>query len=103
MFPLAAHLYHAEPSNLALVILLQKGVLHRLCATIDSNAYDTKRNLVALLSHLFARRSLPRIFAGKGALERLRPPKCPSRVVLPDLSQDAGQVFAEHNEQYVRI
>lgn len=101
MFPIAAHLYHTEPSNLALIVLLQRGVLHRICASIDTNPYDTKRDLVALLSHLFARRSLPRIFAGADAVEKLRPPKCPSRILLPHLSRDAKDVLSEHNKQYV--
>lgn len=102
MFPLAAHLYHTEPSNLALVVLLQKGVLHRICAPIDTDPYNTKRDLVALLSHLFARRSLPRVFAGADAVEKLRPPKCPSRILLPDLSPDAKEALSEHNKQYVK-
>lgn len=98
MFPLVAHLYHTEPSNLALVALLQGGVLHRICASIDLNSIDTKRNLVAVLSHLFARRLLPRLYSGEGALERLRPPKSPSRVILPPLSSDAYQTLSEHND-----
>ncbi|KAG8906647.1 hypothetical protein FRC01_007935 [Tulasnella sp. 417] len=98
MFPLVAHLYHTEPSNLALVALLQGGVLHRICASIDLNSIDTKRNLVAVLSHLFSRRLLPRLYSGEGALERLRPPKSPSRVILPPLSPDAHLTLSEHND-----
>ncbi|KAG8926836.1 hypothetical protein FRC01_008316 [Tulasnella sp. 417] len=97
MFPLVAHLYHTEPFNLALVALLQHGVIHRICDSIDLNPIDTKRNLIGLLSHLFARRSLPRLFSGKGALERLRPPKSPSQILLPPLSPDAYRVISGHN------
>ncbi|KAG8944708.1 hypothetical protein FRC04_001607 [Tulasnella sp. 424] len=99
MFPLVAHLYHTEPSNLALVALLQGGVLHSICDSIDLNPIDTKRNLVAVLSHLFARRVLPRLYSGKGALERLRPAKSPSRIILPPLSPDAYRTLSEHNRQ----
>ncbi|KAG8926835.1 hypothetical protein FRC01_008315 [Tulasnella sp. 417] len=98
MFPLVAHLYHTEPSNLALVALLQGGVLHRICASIDLNPIDTKRSLVAVLSHLFARRLLPRLYSGEDALERLRPPKSPSRIILPPLSPDAYRTLSEHND-----
>ncbi|KAG9050595.1 hypothetical protein FS837_004120 [Tulasnella sp. UAMH 9824] len=98
MFPLVAHLYHTEPSNLALVALLQGGVLHRICASIDHNPMDTKRSLVAIISRLFARRLLPRLYSGEGALERLRPPNCPSRIILPPLSHDAYRTLSEHND-----
>ncbi|KAG8944709.1 hypothetical protein FRC04_001608 [Tulasnella sp. 424] len=64
MFPLVAHLYHTEPSNLALVALLQGGVLHRICDSIDRNPIDTKRSLVAVLAHLFARRVFTRLYSG---------------------------------------
>ncbi|KAG8924159.1 hypothetical protein FRC01_011869 [Tulasnella sp. 417] len=99
LFPLVAHLYHTEPSNLALVALLQGGVLHRICVSIDTNPIDTKRSLVAVLSHLFARRLLPRLYSGEGALERLRPPKSPSRIILRPLSPDAYRTLSEHNNQ----
>lgn len=97
MFPLVAHLYHTEPSNLALVALLQGGILHRICDSIDLDPTDTMRNLVAVLSHLFARRVLPRLYSGDGALERLRPAKSPSRIILPPLSPDAYQTLSGHN------
>ncbi|KAG8924160.1 hypothetical protein FRC01_011870 [Tulasnella sp. 417] len=97
MFPLVAHLYHTEPFNLALVALLQNGVVHRICDSIDLNPIDTKRSLVGLLAHLFARRPLPRLFSGEGALERLRPPKSPSQIILPPLSPDAYRVISDHN------
>ncbi|KAG8971374.1 hypothetical protein FRC05_011136 [Tulasnella sp. 425] len=99
MFPLVAHLYHTEPSNLALVALLQGGVLHRVCDLIDLNPIDTKRSLVAVFSHLFARRLLPRLYSGEGALKRLRPAKSPSRIILPPLSPDAYRTLSEHNDQ----
>ncbi|KAG8921610.1 hypothetical protein FRC01_000166 [Tulasnella sp. 417] len=99
MFPLVAHLYHTEPSNMALVALLQGGVLHRISVSIDVNPIDTKRNLVAVLSHLFARRLLPRLYCGEGALERLRPPKSPSRIILLPLSSDAYRALSERSDQ----
>lgn len=99
MFPLVAHLYHTEPSNLALVALLQGGVLHRVCDSIDLNPIDTKRSLVAVFSHLFARRLLPRLYSGEGALKRLRPAKSPSRIILPPLSPEAYRTLLEHNGQ----
>ncbi|KAG9019792.1 hypothetical protein FRB90_007935 [Tulasnella sp. 427] len=97
LFPVVAHLYHTEPSNLALVALLQGGVLHSVCDSIDLNPIKTKRDLVALLSHLFARRLLPRIYHGKNALTRLRPPKSPSKVILPPLSSEAFETLSAHN------
>ncbi|KIO24164.1 hypothetical protein M407DRAFT_213307 [Tulasnella calospora MUT 4182] len=103
MFPLIAHLYHTEPYNLALVALLQNGVIHRICDSIDLNPIDTKRNLVGLFAHLFARRPFPRLFSGEGALERLRPPKSPSQIILPPLSPDAYRVISEHNDLILEI
>ncbi|KIO24167.1 hypothetical protein M407DRAFT_213317 [Tulasnella calospora MUT 4182] len=98
MFPVVAHLYHTEPSNLALVALLQGGVLHRICASIDLKPITTTRSLVSVLSHLFARSRLPRLYSGEGALERLRPPKSLSQIILPQLSPDAYQTLSEHND-----
>ena len=99
MYPIAAHIYHTEPANFALVHLLHKGVIHRICSDINENYYDTSRNLIALLCHLFARRHLPRVYAQKGALARLQPKKSPSIVLLRPLPADARDVLRKHNEQ----
>lgn len=101
MFPLAAHLSYTEPSNLAIVALLRKGALHRVCETIDSNCIDTKRNLISMLAHFFGRRKLPPVFSGAGIIERrcLRLVKYPSRIALPALPSDAYETLREHNSQ----
>lgn len=39
LFGVASHLYYTEPSNLALVVLLQSGVLHDLCAPGGDKAF----------------------------------------------------------------
>jgi hypothetical protein len=61
LFGIASHLYYTEPSNLAIAVLLQNGVIHEICSKADS--IDAESDLVALLCQLFGRRYLPQVYA----------------------------------------
>ncbi|OSD04333.1 P-loop containing nucleoside triphosphate hydrolase protein [Trametes coccinea BRFM310] len=100
LFGVAAHLYYAEPSNLALVALLRHGVLHRICN--QSNLVSAKRDLLLLLCHLFGRRYLPKAYASASYLKSLTR-KSPSVVVLPPLPEDARKVLLQHEEHIKRV
>ncbi|KAG8960836.1 hypothetical protein FRC03_006079 [Tulasnella sp. 419] len=102
LFPIAGHLYHTEPSNLALAQLLREGVIHGICETIDTNSQDTLRNLALVLCHLFGRRYVDRVLRNKKRLEELRKGS-PSRIILPPLPTSAKEVLAGHNKDILRI
>ena len=97
-FPLVAHLYHTEPSNLALVALFQAGVIHDICET-DSMA--AQRSLMHLLSHLFGRIFIQKAFRAR--VEAGEFAELPSRIILPPLPPRAVKVLKEHNREVLRI
>ncbi|KZV68765.1 P-loop containing nucleoside triphosphate hydrolase protein [Peniophora sp. CONT] len=99
LFGVASHLYYTEPSNLGLVVLLQSGVLHNLCAPGGDKA---RRAVMLLLSHLFGRRQLPPAFTSRDVLAELRS-KYPSMIVLPDMQQSARDVLLQHQRQILSI
>jgi hypothetical protein len=100
LFGVAVHLYYTEPSNFALVVLLQKGILHNICG--QRSAADAKRDLITLLSHLFGRRYLPQSYTTPKNIRALKKGS-PSRVVLPPLREDARSVLEEHDRDVLRI
>ncbi|EJD43845.1 P-loop containing nucleoside triphosphate hydrolase protein [Auricularia subglabra TFB-10046 SS5] len=93
LFGISARLYYTEPSNLALVVLLQSGVVHRICNQASTLA--AKQELMLVLCHLFGRRYSPSTTT--------IPPKSASRVVLPPLPKDARDVLAVHSRMIVDI
>ncbi|KAG9026325.1 hypothetical protein FRB95_008992 [Tulasnella sp. JGI-2019a] len=102
LFPVVGHLYHTEPSNLALVHLLQSGVIHKICSTIDTNSQDTLRELVLLMSHLFGRRRVPRVLMKDDMLAALQHGS-PSKIVLPPMPEAARKVLLSHDKEILRI
>ncbi|KAG9000216.1 hypothetical protein FRB94_005612 [Tulasnella sp. JGI-2019a] len=102
LFPVVGHLYHTEPSNLALAHLLQSGVVHKICSTIDTNSQDTLRELVLLMSHLFGRRHIPRVLLEDGTLAALQVGS-PSKIVLPSMPKAARKVLLQHDREILRI
>ena len=97
-FPLVAHLYHTEPSNLALVALFQAGVIHDIC---DGDSMTAQRSLMHLLSHLFGRTFVPKAFRAR--VEDGEFAKLPSMIILPALPPAAAKVLKEHNREVLRI
>jgi len=100
LFGIASHLYYTEPSNLAIAVLLQNGVIHEICSQVDS--IDAERDLVALLCHLFGRRYLPQVYATTSNIHDLLK-KGPSRVVLPPLHPKAHAVLQAHQKETLDI
>lgn len=86
LFGIAGRLYYTEPSNLALVVLLQSGVIHRICN--QASMIEAKRELMLVMCHMFGRRYLPRTMA--------RRPKSASLVALPPLPANVEQVLSAH-------
>ncbi len=84
LFGIASHLYYTEPSNLAMVVLLQNGVIHEICS--QASSVDAERDLMALLCHLFGRRYLPEVYATISNIHDLVQ-KGPSRVLLAPLDK----------------
>ena len=97
-FPLVAHLYHTEPSNLALVALFQAGVIHDIC---KGDPMTAQRSLMHLLSHLFGRIFIPKTFCAR--VEAGEFSKLPSMIILPALPPAAVEVLKEHNREVLRI
>ena len=97
-FPLVAHLYHTEPSNLALVALFQAGVIHDIC---DGDSMTAQRSLMHLLSHLFGRIFVPKVFRARVDAGEFA--KLPSMIILPPLPSAAAKVLKEHNREVLRI
>ncbi|KAG8869503.1 hypothetical protein FRB97_001094 [Tulasnella sp. 331] len=103
LFPVVGHLYHTEPSNLALAHLLQSGVIHKICSTIDTNSQDTLRELVLLMSHLFGRRKIPRVLVEDSrVLANLRVGS-PSMIILPPMPKAANTVLLQHDKEILMI
>jgi len=102
LFGIAAHLYHTEPSNLALVTLLRAGVIHKICS--NESMIQAKQDLLILFCHLFGRRELPSIYTSRENLEAiLRSTKSASKVILPPLDERARTVLADHEKQILDI
>lgn len=97
-FPLVAHLYHTEPSNLALVALFQAGVIHDIC---ENDSMTAQRSLMHLLSHLFGRIFIPKAFRAR--VEDGEFAKLPSMIILPALPPAATEVLKEHNREVLQI
>ena len=100
LFGMASHLYYTEPSNLAITVLLQLGVIHDIC--LQTSSVDAERDLVILLCHLFGRRYLPKVYATTDNIRDLIQ-KGPSRVVLPPLYSKARTILAAHQENILDI
>jgi len=79
LFLVASHLYYTEPSNFAMAVLLQNGIIHDICS--QASSAQAERDLMALLCHLFCRRYLPEAYATTSNIRNLIE-KGPSRVVL---------------------
>ncbi|EIN08256.1 P-loop containing nucleoside triphosphate hydrolase protein [Punctularia strigosozonata HHB-11173 SS5] len=100
LYSAAAHLYHTEPSNFALVVLLRAGVFHRICHDMPSVA--AKREIILILCHLFQRRYLPRTFASEQYFKEITT-KYPSVVKLPPLPEHARAVLVDHDQEILRV
>ncbi|KLO14115.1 P-loop containing nucleoside triphosphate hydrolase protein [Schizopora paradoxa] len=102
LYGIAAHLYHAEPSNLALVCLMHRGVLHRIAG--QASFENAKRELMLVLCHLFGRHYLPQAYGTQENVARLRiEKKYSSLIVLPPLPDFAREVLEEHNAEILGI
>jgi ATP-dependent RNA helicase DDX60 len=100
LFGIASHLYHTEPSNLAVTALLQSGVIHDICS--QTSTINAEQDLVVLLCHLFERRYLPEVYATTDNIHDLVQ-KGPSRVVLPPLKPKARKILAAYQKEILGI
>lgn len=100
LFGMASHLYYTEPGNLAIIALLQSGVIHDICS--QPNSVQAERDLVVLLCHLFGRRYLPQVYASASNVRDLIQ-KGPSRVVLPPLYPEAQTFLIKHQRETLGI
>ena len=100
LFGIASHLYYTEPSNLAIAILLQNGVIHDICS--QASFTEAERDLMAVLCHLFGRRYLPEVYATTSNIRNLIN-KGPSRVVLAPLPLKARAVLRAHQKETLDI
>ena len=100
LFGVSSHLYYAEPSNLAMAVLLQHGVIHDICS--QASSVEAERDLVVLLCHLFGRRYLLEVYAMTSNIHDLVQ-KGPSCVVLAPLHPKARAVLLAHQKQNLGI
>ena len=100
LFGIASHLYYTEPSNLALTVLLQNGVIHDICS--QASSIEVERDLMVLLCHLFGRRYLPEVYATTSNIRDLVQ-KGPSCVVLAPLHLKARAVLLAHQGETLGI
>ena len=100
LFAIAAHLYHTDPSNLALVTLLRHGVMHEICG--QSSFIKAKTDFMVIMCHLFGRRYLPNSYANEATLRQMRTSN-PSRIILPSLPTSVRKVLVEHNTEILRV
>jgi len=100
LFGIASHLYHTEPSNLAITVLLHNGVIHDICS--QASSMKAERDLMTLLCHLFGRRYLPQVYATTSNIRDLTR-KGPSRVVLEPLYPKALAVLRAHQKEIIDI
>ncbi|TFY82995.1 hypothetical protein EWM64_g1015 [Hericium alpestre] len=96
----ASHLYYTEPSNLALVVLLQNGVLHEICE--QPSLIQAKSDFILLMCHLFGRRHLPDVYAHASNVRNIIR-KSPSIVILPEMLPTARNVLQRHHHEILRI
>jgi hypothetical protein len=104
LMSLANHLHFMEPSNLALVALLQGGALHEICSRPDGEGWDfskqppvwrgslndwdtVARDLLVVLSHLFCRERLHSSLTQDASAARR------GLVLLPQLPESCIQVL----------
>ncbi|KAI0002287.1 hypothetical protein BJV74DRAFT_876690 [Russula compacta] len=99
LFGIASHLYYTEPSNLAIAVLLQNGVIHDICS--QTSSVQAERDLVTLLCHLFGRRHLPEVYATSKIHDLVQ--NGPSRVVLAPLHPKARAVLLAHQKETLSI
>jgi ATP-dependent RNA helicase DDX60 len=109
LISLASHFHAMEPSNLALIALLQAGALHRLCEKPEGQGWDftrqpalwrgsvsdwesTARDLLVVLSHLFCRERLHSSLA----MEVSRTPRR-GVVILPQLPECCASVLNRYH------
>ena len=105
LMSLANHVHFTEPSNLALVALLQGGALHQICSKPDGEGWDLSkqpavwrgslndwdavaRDLLVVLSHLFCRERLHSSLTQDAASTARR-----GLVLLPQLPESCIQVL----------
>ena len=100
LFGVASHLYYTEPSNLAMAVLLQNGVIHDICS--QASSIEAERDLMVLLCHLFGRRYLPEVYATTSNVYDLVQ-KGPSCVVLAPLHPMARAVLLAHQKETLGI
>ncbi|KAG2438943.1 hypothetical protein HYH02_010736 [Chlamydomonas schloesseri] len=93
---LAAHLFWAEPSNLALCRLLREGVFEHMLERLRGRALLEEAVLV--LAHLFLRVPLSPAMAARVARREFAG-RSPSVVALPPLSPDAAQCLAGYTQE----
>ncbi|EKM57510.1 uncharacterized protein PHACADRAFT_192658 [Phanerochaete carnosa HHB-10118-sp] len=100
LFGLSAHLYYTEPSNFALVTLMRRGVVHKICN--QNSTESAKRDFLVLLCHLFGRRFLPAVYASEHHAKTVHR-KSASKVVLPEIPTIARQILLQHDDEILRI
>jgi ATP-dependent RNA helicase DDX60 len=100
LFGLAAHLYYTEPSNFALVALMRRGIIHKVCN--QASAEQAKRDFLILICHLFGRRLLPSVYSSEH-YARVLHRKSASKVILPPMLAAAKQVLLAHDDEILRI
>ncbi|KAH7094191.1 P-loop containing nucleoside triphosphate hydrolase protein [Auriculariales sp. MPI-PUGE-AT-0066] len=93
LFAIASRLYYCEPSNLALVTLLQSGVIHEMCN--QPSMLKAKKQFMLLMCHLFGRRYLPSTVIARS--------KSASMVVLPPMPQAAASLLRQHGQHILDI
>lgn len=99
LFGLAAHLYYTEPSNFALIALMRRGVIHRVCN--QASTEQAKRDFMLLMCHIFGRRPLPSIYASESVRTLLD--KSPSKVILSHMPRGARDVLLQHDREILQI
>ncbi|PFH46597.1 hypothetical protein AMATHDRAFT_69528 [Amanita thiersii Skay4041] len=100
LYAIVAHLYYTEPSNLALVALLQSGVLHKICS--QESLISAKHDYIHLMCHLFGRRYIPQLMLNSETVSTLIK-KSPSMVILPPLPKSIKNILRKHNSEVLNI
>ncbi|KAI0034854.1 hypothetical protein K488DRAFT_44574 [Vararia minispora EC-137] len=100
LFGVASHLYYTEPSNFALVALLQSGTIHAICE--QHSSIKAQHEIVLLMSNLFGRRYLPDTYTTSESLQEVKR-KYPSAVVLRPMQSEARAVLQRHQQQVLDV
>jgi len=79
---------------------MRSGVLHEICNRPDLES--AKREFLIIMSNLFGRRYMSKIFAKRGNIEALKS-KYPSMIVLPPLPERARQALLNHDQEILQI